>query len=119
MSDLIPLSAIAVEGLAQSASIGSAVLHTSQVGALFRLSWYVEVVQTGGGTLTLTFGWTDDNGAQTSDVVSAVLLSSLGYWSGGLVVYGKWMDDITYAVTLGSPSGTPLYNLRLALERIF
>ena len=119
MSDLIPLSPLSIEALARSASIATATLHTPQAAALFRLSWYVEVVQTGGGTLTLELGWTDDNGAQTSNAVNAVSMGSVGYWSGNLVVYGKLAQDLTYAVTLGSPSGSPLYNLRIVLERIF
>ena len=119
MSILIPLAPVIIEALAQSASIPTETLHTPSVGGLFRLTWYVEITQIGSGTLTLTLGWTDDNGAQTNNVINAISLGATGYWDGNIVVYDKMSQNLTYAVALGSPSGSPLFDLRIALERLF
>ncbi|MCX7841213.1 MAG: hypothetical protein N2559_17380, partial [Anaerolineae bacterium] len=71
------------------------------------------------GILTLTLGWTYENGAQTANVISGMALTTLGYGSGQLVVWSVASAAMTYAIALAGVSGSPQYSLRLSLERIF
>lgn len=92
----------------------------SSAAADYEVDGYVEITQAGTGstTLTVTLGFTDDVGATTVNVLNAVsATSTTTRYSIHQNVHNAGAN-ITYAATLGSATGTPIYHLHLWCKRI-
>ena len=109
-----------VTALSQTANIGLTNLTPQPLfqNALWRVSWYLEVITAGtGGTIALSFGWTDS--AQAESFTSPSLnLNSKGYISGTNIMRALGTTNIQYSTLLSSPTGSPVYNLHIRLEKL-
>ena len=119
--NLIPNSGISIAFQKQTASIPAMTICNLSISSLLRISYYIEVVGVvSDGTLALSFSWTDDNGVQSRTSVSELSLTSLGYASGSLVIFGKPNSSVTTIITLnGITTGSPQYNLYISIESLF
>lgn len=82
--------------------------------SIYQVSAYLECVATDAGAspIKLTLGWTDDNGAQSVDVITNVVLTATGFKNVTYPVF-RASGNISYAVTGGGTYGTARWTLRL------
>lgn len=104
----------------QAASIGSTPLYAvpSTGAGIYRINYYLDVSTAGvGGTLTVTFGWTDANSAESITSASVSLGGVTGDFTQGVItLYSKASVNITYLTTFTVGTGSPQYELRTRLE---
>lgn len=116
----VPTEQARVALTAQVASITTTNLQTPVVDGLYRFSYYLEVTTVDAtATITLTLGWTDDNGAQAQNVVNALAMTPVKNANGQLVVRGRTTGNLTYAATIAGATGSPQFALYIFLERLF
>jgi hypothetical protein len=110
-----------VDLTAQAASITTTTLYTLPADGHYNILVYANTTTTGtaGDTLSVTIGWTDTSGAQTSNVVSGMSLStSKAFASGNIYVKANNGTNITYATTVSSIVGSPKYALAIDVVKL-
>ena len=103
----------------QTAAIASATLMNVSKSGLYRISYYllVDGGASGGGTISLTFGWLDGFGAQS--VTSANCPNGPGNQvNGSAVARATTPGAITMFTTFHSVVGATQYEVSMTVERI-
>jgi hypothetical protein len=100
----------------QSATITTANLLASAPAGFYEASVYVVATASTVGTLTVTLGWTDAYGAQTSTVITTGVVAAGGFATATLPIMTSGTNNITYATVVGGTALT--YNLHIRLKRV-
>lgn len=101
------------------ASITTTTLYTPSTSEQYEVTCSVRVTTAGSvGTLAVTIGWTDENGAQTQSPISALTLTATGKDGFIFPFFAVSGNAITYAVTLTGVVGSPAYSLSISLKRL-
>jgi hypothetical protein len=89
---------------------------------MYRVNTYCDVkTRPTTGTITVTIGYNNGDTALTRNIVSAVdvnVTTGAHEASGSGVIFADGINNITYAMTLGSLTGTPSIDIYLSLEAI-
>ena len=102
----------------QTGAIGATTIYTPAASGQYRVSVYHLVTTAGGGTLTTTIGFTDDEGAKTSVPASNIDLAVDTQAQSGNVFIRSTAAAITYTVTIAGISGSPQFSLWIVVERL-
>ncbi|HEX8838248.1 MAG TPA: hypothetical protein VF748_15000 [Candidatus Acidoferrum sp.] len=104
----------------QTASFGATNINPVglYVSGLYRLSWVLLTTTAGtGGTVSVTFTWTDDAQAETF-TSSTLSLSAKGQLSGVQVVRALNATNIAFSTTVAGATGGPQYAIFTKLEKM-
>src|SRR3990167_1223004 len=102
----------------QTGAIGATTIYTPAASGQYRVSVYHLVTTAGGGTLTTTIGFTDDEGAKTIVPASDIDLSVDQQANSGQIFIRSTAVAITYTVTIVGIGGSPVYSLWVVVERL-
>lgn len=105
---------------AQASSIGSTHLITGAAVGLYKVACYLETTTAGSaGTVSLAITYSDDNGAQSINPLTAATLSlaTTGFIQGSQVIYANG-GNVSFSTTVTSALGSPKYNLYIGVYRI-
>lgn len=106
---------------AQSATIGDTTLFTPSVAGLYRLTVYLEVTTAGSaGNLTVQAKYSDENGAQAVNALTAtnLVLTGTGFATGIVIIRSVSSVAIKYNVAVNGLAGSLKFNLNGTLERL-
>lgn len=102
------------------ASISSKTLFTAASKGLFKLTYYVLVTRaaTTSSSVTVSFGWTDDSGAQTNTTASPT--NTLGnFVQGDVTVELAAGQNLTFSTTFASSGATSMqHSLYIVVQRV-
>jgi len=110
------VASVALTG--QGAAINATTIYTPSAAGTYRVNVYHLVTTAGGGTLTTTIGFTDDEGAKTVVPASDIDLSVDTSANTGTSFIRSTATAITYTVTIAGISGSPKFSLFIVLERL-
>jgi len=103
---------------AQTGAINATTIYTPAAAGTYRVSVYHLVTTAGGGTLTTTIGFSDDEGAKTVVPASDIDLSVDTQANTGTSFIRSTATAITYTVTIAGISGSPKFSLWIVVERL-
>jgi len=111
-----------VASTGQSASISATNLQVGGAVApsgLYKVTYYVVATTAGtSGTLDVTIAWNDGTAARSDANTSAITFGSTAYATKSVIIRADGTNNITYATTVNSPVGSPVYAIYLVLERL-
>jgi len=99
-------------------AVSSTVVVANAPAGLYRFSCYA-VVTTAQGSQTLTVNaiWTDDFGANTVAVLSAVSTTAQGYFQGSTLMENTATANLSYSIA--ATATTAIGNIYIVVERIY
>lgn len=96
----------------KTASIGTTNIATPSATHAYTIHYYLFYTTAGtSGTVSAAFGWTDTTSTVRSAASSAITAGTLTFTSGTIEVLTKASSNITYATTVTSFVGSPVYAL--------
>jgi hypothetical protein len=106
----------------QGAAITATNLYASAPAGFYEIRAYFELTRaaTTSSSITLSYGYTDDNGAQTVNAAAADTANTTGIaFAGGTTIYQASTGNITYAVAYSSTGATSAqYALHLRMKKL-